>query len=378
LGYARCDTPRKESTLFGGRAWKIATIGGIPVRVDSSWLFIAAFIVYSLFTQYVNGLGIDQSKALPLAVFTAALFFGSILLHELAHAGIARLRNVQVSSITLYFFGGATATNLDERPGDQFVISAAGPAMSLAIGAVFWFTSRVTQGNLTSISFGYVGWINLVLAVFNVLPGYPLDGGQMLRAAVWRITGTELTATKAAAVSGAVIGAALIGLAVLGFARGDLTGGIWLGFIGYFLIQNAQGATRRATVRAALVGATAEQAMGPPPAAVPAAMSLSDVLDRYLRGHEQEAFPVVDGSRAIGLLTFESASRVGRQDPLRSARDAMIPLEQVATVDPQTPLDEAVRRLGPSGAALVLRDGELAGAITVGDIERWASANTVR
>ncbi|MDP9295638.1 MAG: site-2 protease family protein [Actinomycetota bacterium] len=378
MGYARSDPLGKESTLFGGRAWKIATIGGIPVRVDSSWLFIAAFIVYSLFTQYVNGLGIDQSRALPLALFTAALFFGSILLHELAHAGIARLRDVQVSSITLYFFGGATATNLDKRPGDQFLISAAGPGMSLLIGALFWSISRATQGSLTSVAFGYVGWISLLLAVFNVLPGYPLDGGQMLRAGVWRITGNELTATKVAAISGFVVGGLLAGLGVISLARGDLGGGIWLGVIGYFLIQNAQAATRRAAVRAALVGGTAEQAMGPPPAAVPAPMSLSDVLERYLRGHEQEAFPVVEGSRAIGLLTFESASRVGRHDPLRPARDAMMPLEQVATVDPETPLEEVVRQLGPTGAALVLRNGELAGAITAGDIERWATANKVR
>ncbi|MDP9243332.1 MAG: site-2 protease family protein [Actinomycetota bacterium] len=364
--------------MFGGRAWKIASIGGIPVRVDSSWVWIAVFVVYSLVVQYTNGLGLDQSKALPLALFTAALFFGSILLHELSHAFVARLRNVEVSSITLYFFGGATATNLDKRPGDQFLISAAGPAMSLAIGAVFWFTSRVTQGSLPSISFGYVGWINLVLAVFNVLPGYPLDGGQMLRAAVWKVTGKELIATKVAAVSGFVIGALLVGIGVIGLTRGDLTGGIWLGFIGYFLIQNARGATRRATVRAALVGATAEQAMGPPPAAVPAAMALSDVLERYLRGHEQEAFPVVEGSRPIGLLTFESASRVGQHDPLRPARDAVVPLDQVATVAPETPLDEVIRRLGPTGAALVLRDGELVGAITAGDIERWATANKVR
>jgi Zn-dependent protease/predicted transcriptional regulator len=363
--------------LFGGRAWKIASIGGIPVRVDSSWVWIAALVVYTLFVRYVTDYGIDQPRALPLALFTAVLFFGSILLHELSHAGVARLRGVEVSSITLYFFGGATATNLDKRPGDQFLISAAGPGMSLLVGALFWSISRATTGSLLTLSFGYVGWINLVLAVFNVVPGYPLDGGQMLRAAIWRITGNELTATKVASVSGFVVGALLVGAGIIGLARGDIGGGVWLAIIGYFLIQNAQGATRRATVRAALVGATANQAMGPPPAAVPAAMSLSDVLERYLRGHEQEAFPVVDGSRVIGLLTFESASRVGQHDPLRPARDAMIALEQVATVDPETPLDEVVGRLGPTGAALVLRNGELAGAITAGDIERWATVNQV-
>ena len=130
--------------MFGGRSWKIETIGGIPVRVDTSWVWIAAFVVYSMFIQYVDGYGIPQSKALPLAVFTAVLFFGSILGHELSHAFVARLRNVEVSSITLYFFGGATATKLDKRPGDQFLISAAGPAMSLLIGAVFWAISRAT------------------------------------------------------------------------------------------------------------------------------------------------------------------------------------------------------------------------------------------
>jgi Zn-dependent protease/CBS domain-containing protein len=363
--------------MFGGRAYKIATIGGIPVRVDSSWIFIALFVVYSLVVQYTNGYGMQQSTALPLALFTAFLFFGSILGHELSHALVARLRNVEVSSITLYFFGGATATKLDKQPGDQFLISAAGPGASLLIGAVFWLISRETAGSLIAISFGYVGWINLVLAVFNVVPGYPLDGGQMLRAAVWRISGNEILATKVATVGGYIVGGGLLLLGGLALYRGDVGGGIWIGFIGWFLIQNAQAATRRTTLQTALQGATVQQAMGAPPATIPAEMPLSQVLETYLRGHEHEAFPVVENGALVGLMTFDAASRVGQVNPFAPAREAMIPLQEVTTVAADSPLQEALQRLGGNGAALVLRDGALVGALTAGDVNRWANAHRV-
>jgi Zn-dependent protease/CBS domain-containing protein len=361
----------------GGRAWKIATIGGIPVRVDSSWVFIAIFVVYSLVVQYTNGYGIQQSTALPLALFTAVLFFGSILGHELSHALVARLRNVEVSSITLYFFGGATATTLDKQPGDQFLISAAGPGASLLIGAVFWFISRHTAGSLLTLSFGYVGWINLVLAAFNVVPGYPLDGGQMLRAAVWKISGNEALATRVATIGGFIVGGVLLGLGALGLYRGDVGGGLWIALIGWFLIQNAQAATRRSALRTALQDATVQQAMGVPPATIAAEMPLSQVLETYLRGHEHEAFPVVESGHVAGLLTFDSASKVGQVNPFAPARDAMIPLAEVTTVAVDAPLQDALQRLGGNGAALVLRDGELVGALTAGDVQRWASANHV-
>ncbi|MFL5768008.1 MAG: M50 family metallopeptidase [Actinomycetota bacterium] len=361
--------------MFGGRAFTIARIRGIPVRVDSSWIFIALFVVYSLVVQYTNGYGMQQSTAVPLAVFTAFLFFGSILGHELSHALIARLRNVEVSSITLYFFGGATATKLDKQPGDQFLISAAGPGASLLIGAVFWLISREAAGHLVAISFGYVGWINVVLAIFNVVPGYPLDGGQMLRAAVWRISGNEMLATKVATVGGFIVGGGLLFLGGLALYRGDVGGGIWIGFIGWFLIQNAQAATKRTTFQTALRGATVQQAMGAPPASIPSGMALSQVLEQYLRGHEHEAFPVVENGALVGLMTFDSASRVGQVNPFAPAREAMIPMEEVSTVSADAPLQEALQRLGGNSAALVLREGALVGALTPGDVNRWAAAN---
>ena len=363
--------------MFGGRAFKIATIGGIPVRVDSSWIFIALFVIYSLVMQYTNGYGMRQSTALPLAIFTAVLFFGSILGHELSHALVARLRNVEVSSITLYFFGGATATKLDKQPGDQFLISAAGPGASLVIGAVFWLISRETAGSLVAISFGYVGWINLVLAVFNVVPGYPLDGGQMLRAAVWKISGNETLATKVATIGGFIVGGGLLFLGGLALTQGDVGGGLWIGLIGWFLIQNAQAATKRTALKSALEGATVERAMGAPPATIPADTALSQVLETHLRGHEHEAFPVVENGHVIGLMTFDSASRVGQVNPFAPAREAMIPIDQVTTVSAEVPLQDALQQLGGNSAALVLREGQLVGALTAGDIQRWANANRV-
>jgi len=245
------------------------------------------------------------------------------------------------------------------------------------IGAVFWLISRETAGSLIAISFGYVGWINLVLAVFNVVPGYPLDGGQMLRAAVWKISGNEILATKVATVGGFIVGGGLLFMGGLALYRGDVGGGIWIGLIGWFLIQNAQAATRRTSLQQALQGATVQQAMGAPPATIPAEMPLSQVLESHLRGHEHEAFPVVENGHVAGLMTFDSASQVGQVNPFAPARDAMIPLDQVTTVAVDAPLQEALQRLGGNAAALVLRDGQLVGALTAGDVNRWASANHI-
>jgi CBS domain-containing protein len=242
---------------------------------------------------------------------------------------------------------------------------------------LFWFVSRETAGSLVTISFGYVGWINLVLAAFNVVPGYPLDGGQMLRAAVWQISGNETLATKVATIGGFIVGAGLLGLGALALYQGDVGLGLWIALIGWFLIQNAQGAKRRTALQTALKGATVQQAMGVPPATIPAEMPLSQVLETYLRGHEHEAFPVVENGHVVGLLTFDAASKVGQVNPFAPAREAMIPLDQVTTLAVDAPLQEALQRLGGNAAALVLRDGALVGALTAGDVQRWANANHV-
>jgi len=357
-----------------GRSWRIGTIWGIPVNVDSSWIWIAVLVTYSLWARFnVEYENIRGGTSLALAAFAAVLFFGSVFLHEAAHAVAARLHGIKVFGITLVFFGGFTSARSDEKgPGPAFVISAVGPLTSLALGALFLLVPTDTSGPLAA-SFRYVGRVNLLLAGFNFLPGLPLDGGRMLEAAVWRISRNHELGTRIAAWSGMGLGALLLAGGLFEAVQGELFTGVWFAIIGLFIFQAARAAEAQMGLRRRLAQATVAEVMEPPPPPIPADLSLSEALDRYLRGHEGEAFPVVDDGRVIGMLTFGSARDVGMVEPLRPVRDAVIPLSQVLTVDVSEPLEEAVARLGAARSALVLDDGRLVGAITGGSVARWAA-----
>ena len=211
------------------------------------------------------------------------------------------------------------------------------------------------------------------MAVFNALPGLPLDGGRMLEAAIWRFSRNRARATKVAARAGIVVAVLVLAGAVVVVTRDQLFTAVWLGIIGVFILQGARASEQRIGLDARLASATVADAMDPPPPAVPADMTLSQTLDRFLRGHEGEAFPVIDDGRVIGMISFNSARELGARDPLRPARDAVIPLEHVLVAGPDEPLDQVSARLGSERAALVLRDGQLVGAITGGGVYRWAA-----
>ncbi|MGH2636132.1 MAG: M50 family metallopeptidase [Actinomycetota bacterium] len=359
-----------------GRSFRIATIRGIPVNVDSSWIWIAVLAVYTLWARFEGQFpATGDGVALAYAVFGALLFFGAVFLHELAHAVSARLSGIRVEGITLVFFGGFTAARADERgPGPAFVISALGPLTSLALGGLFLWLSGVTEstdGPLPGLLL-YVGRINLLMAAFNVLPGLPLDGGRMLEAAVWRVTRRRSTGTRVAARAGMGVGVLLFALAIWEVSRDDIFGAVWLGIIGLFIFQGARASEQQIGLTDRLASATVADAMDPPPPAVPADLSLSETLERYLRGHEEEAFPVIDpDGKVIGMISFGSSRDLGARDPLRPAREALIPLEHVLVAHPDERLDQVSNRLGTQRAALVLRDGELVGAISGGGVHRW-------
>jgi Zn-dependent protease len=361
-----------------GRSFRIATIRGIPVNVDSSWIWIAVLAVYTLWARFEARFpGLDDGSAIAYAVFGALLFFGSVFLHELAHAITARLSGIRVEGITLVFFGGFTAARSEEKgPGPAFAIAALGPATSLALGGLFWVTSIATEGTVGPLPglFGYVGFINLFMAVFNVLPGLPLDGGRMLQAAVWRITRSRAKGTRVAAKAGLGVGVLLFAGAAIEVSQQRLFSAIWLGLIGMFIFHGARASEQQIGIADRLAMATVADAMEPPPSTVPADLTLSETLDRYLRGHEEEVFPVVDDGKVIGVVSFASARELGSLDPLRLTREATIPLERVLVVHPDERLDEVSERLDAGRAALVIRDGELVGAITGGGVYRWATS----
>ncbi|HYG71857.1 MAG TPA: site-2 protease family protein [Actinomycetota bacterium] len=366
-----------------GRSFRVATVAGIPVNVDSSWIWIAVLAVYTLYGWFADA-GLGTQGALAYAVLGAALFFFSVFLHELAHAVTARISGIAVEGITLVFFGGFTAARSEQKgAGPAFAISALGPVTSLVIGAVLWVVAGIVDpaadvggaapAEPVAEIMLVVARINVAMAIFNVLPGLPLDGGRMLQAAVWGITRDRDKGTRVASYGGMAVGVALFGLAILRVTRNDLFGAVWLGLIGSFIFQGARAAQQRIVLDRRLVDATVADAMDPPPTAVPADLTLSDALDRFLRGREDEAFPVVHDGVVIGMVSFASARELGSRDPLRPVREATIPLDQVVTAAPDEPLEHVLERLGTQRAAIVVDHGRLVGAVDAGAIVRYAT-----
>ena len=216
-----------------------------------------------------------------------------------------------------------------------------------------------------------MGYVNVLLAGLNAIPGYPLDGGRVLQSAVWAITRNKAMGTRVAGWAGMVVGVGFgaYGLSQLGMGSNPMYG-IWFLFLAWILISTARGTETRLRLRLELAKGRARDAMRPPPDAVPAEMSLADVLRDYLHGRERDAFPVVEGGRVIGTISMSSARRVGGRNPLRPARDGIVPLAAARSVRADDGLDDALDLLGGQ-EGMVLDEGRLVGSIAPQDIERW-------
>jgi Zn-dependent protease len=361
-----------------GSRWKIATIRGIPLYLASSFVWIALLYTYSLYLRFSQGpVVMSETATFLLALFAAVLFFGSILAHELAHAAVARSLDLPVSGITLLFWGGATETKADlEGPKGEFLVSAAGPATSLLMGGLFWLIAQALHDANPAVSeaFADVGFVNVLLAGLNAIPGYPLDGGRALQAIVWAISKNRALGTRVAGWVGMAVG---IGFAALGLRQlaGSVTNqGIWYLFIAFILVSAARGTESRLRLRAELAKGRVRDAMRPPPSSVPAEMSLADVLRDYLRGRANQSFPVVEDERVIGTISLTSARRVGARDPLRPAREGIVPLAAARSVHVGAGLDDALDLLGGQ-EGMVLDEGRLVGSLAPQDIERWYQAH---
>jgi Zn-dependent protease len=363
-----------------GKAWKIGSIGGIPITVDLSWLLLGVLIVYNQLTTFSQVLG--PGAAFAVALLSAVLFLGSILGHELAHAFVARLRRLPVTGIRLFMFGGATGVQMERTPGDEFLITVVGPLTSVGIGLALLAVSAV--GGLSHAvhdTLRYVGGLNVILGLANLLPGFPLDGGRILHAVLWRVLKSEARATRIAALTGMVAWGGAIAFGAYEIAaRNDLGFGLWIVLVGTMMFQGAKATLDRQKVFTVLSRGTVAEAMGPPPETVPAGISLSEAYDRFFRGHEDETFPVVDElGRLAGVATFESASRIGRENPLRPVREAMLPADDILVVRVDDPLDGVVGRLGASKLpAVVMQNGSVVGQIALPDVDRWLRGRTVR
>jgi Zn-dependent protease/CBS domain-containing protein len=362
-----------------GASWRVGRIAGVEVRIDSSWAVIALLITYSMYLRLsVLYPELSGGGAVGLAIVSAVLFFGSVLVHELAHALVAQARGIRVQDITLFLFGGATRARVESRgPGDEFLIALVGPLTSGLLAGLFGIVATLGRDLLSrplAGTFGYLAWVNLLLAAFNLVPGFPLDGGRLLRSAIWKTTGSLPRATRIASAAGQGVGWLLVAAGVASLLAGDLAGGIWFAFIGWFLVQAARSSSQDLQLQQLLGGVEAEDVMAADLRRIPPELSLQDAVDDYFMRYDHGAFPVEEQGRTIGLLTLRGVRRVPREQwPTQQVRDHIVPLGDQIVVAPDARMDGVLGKLqdGEAGRVLVVQDGEVVGIITPSDLTRW-------
>ncbi|MEW1775483.1 site-2 protease family protein [Streptomyces sp. NPDC086777] len=360
----------------------LGRIAGVRVGLHWSVVVIVALITVALARGRFPAAHPGHSPVAywGLAVLTAVVFLFSLLAHELAHAVVARRNGVEVEGITLWMLGGAARLRGEApSPAAELRIAGVGPLTSLLAGGVLAGAAvgldALRVSGLVVEAVAWLGAINILLAVFNALPAAPLDGGRLLRAYLWHRTGDRLRATRGASAAGRALGWFMV---VTGFADvlfvGSLSG-LWPALIGWFLIAAATAESRQAQLRGVLAGVPVRRVMTPSPVTVPATANLSDFLGEGPFGrYRHAAFPVLaaDGS-VTGLLTVRRAEAVQPQARAHTtARDAMLPLDDVVTVAPDEPVLDLLPRLqeSPVRRALVLDRGRLVGILTVADVTR--------
>ena len=332
---------------------KLLRISGIDIGLHYSWFIIAALIVFSLgehFRQVSPNWSTGQIWI--AALFTAALFFVSLLLHELAHSLVAQTRGLKVKAITLFALGGVSQIQDDATDAKtEFWVAIAGPIASLIIGlgclgialGLGWQRSTEPQTAVTGVLV-WLGYINIALAVFNMIPGFPLDGGRVLRSIVWAITKNADRSTHIAASVGQVVAFLFILDGIWKFFSGAGFGGLWIAFIGWFLMDAAKASYADVETTAALRGIRVSEVMSRDCVIVDRGMSLQEFVDIYLLKTGQRCFGVEDHGRLVGLITPRDVGTVPRDRwDKTTVREAMRPLQELYIVTPDTPVLDALK-----------------------------------
>ncbi len=355
---------------------RIFRVAGIDVFIHVSWLVIFALVTWSLAEGYYPPLlpGLSVPEAWALGAVSAILLFASVLLHELAHSVVARTRGSEVDSITLFIFGGISSLRTDApRASTEFFIAVVGPLTSFVLAAVCFLVAAVIGEPRLGALFGYLGLINGLLGLFNLIPGFPLDGGRVLRAIVWELTGDMRRGLEVAVAAGQLVGYAFMLWGVVQVFGGDAFSGIWIAVIGWFL-QTAGAATlQQMRVKQRLSGVTVHDVMRPDTTAIAPDASVAALVDDYLMPGNRRALPVVAADRVVGVVTLGDIQAVSPQERASTrVADVMGGRSGVITVRPDAPLAEALDAMlaGDFEQLPVVEDERLVGVLTRADIIR--------
>jgi Zn-dependent protease/predicted transcriptional regulator len=368
--------------MFGKRI-KLFKLLGFEVRLDLSWIIIAVLVTWSL----ADGLFPYLYPHLPrqvyweMGVIGALGLFASIVFHEFCHSLVARKFGMNMKGITLFIFGGVAEMG-EEPPSAQaeFFMAVAGPLSSIFIGLVFyWIYLMGLHGNWPVPANGvmrYLYWINLLLAAFNLLPAFPLDGGRILRSILWGTKHDLQWATRVSAGIGGAFGIILIFLGILSMLRGNLIGGIWWFLIGIFLRNAAQMSYQQVLLRKSLEGEHVRRFMNPHPVAVPPNLTVSELVEDYVYKYHYKMFPVLDDGRLVGCITTRDIREVPREKwPTEKVAEMAERCAPEATIAPDTDAVKALAIMSQTGLSrlMVVENSRLVGILTLKDLLAFLS-----
>ena len=361
---------------------KIGQVFGIPIFLHLSWILIFGLITYSLVDEY--GARYPQwtsGQLWSLGVITSLLFFGSVLFHELSHSAVARHYRIPVASITLFFFGGiASITRDPDSAGQEFLMAAAGPASSYVLAGAFWLLALATPND--SMPNALATWLagtNALLATFNLLPGFPLDGGRVFRSIVWAITKNYSKSTRIASRVGQGIAYAMMAFGLYtAFVLHSSVNGVWFVFLGWFLLTAARQSYQQVEAQGALEGLRAVDVMTSDMPTVARDLSLDEYAREVSRTGRRAHLVVSDGKLA-GLMRVEILQAVPREDwPSTSVQAVMIPREKLAWIAPEEPVLSVLERMRSANVdqLAVIREDNVVGLVTRDSILRVVQART--
>jgi len=353
----------------------LGRIFGIPIGLDYSWFVVFALLTWMLASSYYPAEFKDWPEHLYwfMGAVTAIMLFVSVLLHELGHSVVALRYKIPVRSITLFLFGGVAQIGAESPSAiAEFLIAIAGPLVSLSLAIFFYVAQSFVVGMEPLFGLAkYLAYINLALVLFNLIPGYPLDGGRVFRAIIWSITGNMRRATIIAAKVGRFFAFLFIFVGVWQMFSGNFGGGLWIAFIGWFLDNAASAQVHQVIFQGLLSNHTVSQAMSNHCPSVPADLTLQQLVDEHILGSGLRYFLVNRGGTTVGLITLHRIKGVPRLEwATTSAAQVMLPLEQLKQIDPDTGLWDALQNMDSDGVNQlpVTRDRHVIGMLRREDV----------
>ncbi len=356
----------------------IGRILGIPIDLDYSWFLIAILITWLLAVNYYPAAfkGGSSGEYWLMGLVTAVLFFASIIAHELAHSWVALRYKIPIHRITLFIFGGVSQIAAEPpNAAAEFLIAIAGPITSFALAGIFFFLEGSLGNFAAALAVAkYLALINGLLGLFNLIPGFPLDGGRVFRAIVWDVTKNFRRATVIAASTGRFFGFLFIVWGVWQILTGRVADGLWIAFIGWFLESAAGAQVQQQMVQGLLVGHKVSEAMGEICTHVPGSTPLQDLVDQEILSHGRRCFLVYQGDHEAGLLTLHNLKEVPRSSwATTTAAQAMTPIEKLSRIDANAELWTAFEKMGRDGINQipVMNRDELVGMLSRSDVIRY-------